>query len=114
MLQLLDEIRLLETRVAQLERHSHNWRASRTPAAAREIPGIGLLTATAILAATAGSVAHFKSARHFASWFGLTPKENSSGTCVAWVASPRWAIATCACSLPMAHAQCCAQPNSHR
>jgi len=43
------------------------------------IPGVGLLTATAILAATSGSVAHFKSARHFASWFGLTPKENSSG-----------------------------------
>ena len=43
------------------------------------IPGVGLLTATAILAATWGSVAHFKSARHFASWFGLTPKESSSG-----------------------------------
>ena len=43
------------------------------------IPGVGLLTATAIVAATSGSVAHFKSARHFASWFGLTPKESSSG-----------------------------------
>jgi len=42
-------------------------------------PIIGLLTATAMVAATSGSVAHFKDARHFASWFGLTPKEYSSG-----------------------------------
>ena len=44
------------------------------------IPGIGLLTATAMVAATTGNVAHFKDARHFASWFGLTPKEYSSGS----------------------------------
>jgi transposase len=42
--------------------------------------GIGLLTATAMVAATGGSVSHYKSARHFASWFGLTPKEHSSGS----------------------------------
>ncbi|KRB73401.1 hypothetical protein ASE07_05980, partial [Noviherbaspirillum sp. Root189] len=42
--------------------------------------GIGLLTATAMVAATSGNVAHFKDARHFASWFGLTPKEHSSGS----------------------------------
>ena len=33
-----------------------------------------------MVAATSGSVAHFKDARHFASWFGLTPKEYSSGS----------------------------------
>ena len=43
------------------------------------VPGVGLLTATALVAATGGSVTHFKSARHFAAWFGLTPKERSSG-----------------------------------
>ncbi len=43
------------------------------------MPGVGLLTATAIVAATSGEVTHFKDARHFASWFGLTPKESSSG-----------------------------------
>ena len=31
------------------------------------------------MAATGGSVAHFRDARHFASWFGLTPREFSSG-----------------------------------
>ncbi len=44
------------------------------------IPGVGLLTATGMAAATSGSVAHFTDARHFASWFGLTPKEHSSGS----------------------------------
>ena len=32
------------------------------------------------MAATSGDVSHFKDARHFASWFGLTPKEYSSGS----------------------------------
>ncbi len=44
------------------------------------IPGTGLLTATALVAATSGDVSHFKDARHFSSWFGLTPKEYSSGS----------------------------------
>ena len=44
------------------------------------IPGIGLLTATALVAATSGDVSHFKDARHFSSWFGLTAKEYSSGS----------------------------------
>jgi transposase len=32
-----------------------------------------------MVAATSGDVSHFKDARHFSSWFGLTPKEYSSG-----------------------------------
>jgi transposase len=77
---LIEEIRLLEARIARLE--------TQLSAAAREslacttllsVPGIGLLTATAMVAATGGTVSHFQDARHFASWFGLTPKERSSG-----------------------------------
>jgi len=80
MQQLFDEIRVLETRIAQLERQLVQV-ARESPACKllMSIPGVGLLTATAMVAATSGSVAHFKSARHFASWFGLTPKESSSG-----------------------------------
>ena len=33
-----------------------------------------------MVAATGGQVSHFKDARHFASWFGLTPREFSSGS----------------------------------
>jgi transposase len=77
---LLEEIRLLEARIAQLERElTAAARESEPCATLLTIPGVGLLTATAMIAATGGTVAHFKDARHFASWFGLTPKEYSSG-----------------------------------
>lgn len=44
----------------------------------RSIPGIGLLTATALVAFV-GNVQRFPTSRHFASFLGLTPRENSSG-----------------------------------
>jgi transposase len=44
----------------------------------RSIPGIGLLTATALYAFI-GEVRRFPTARHFASYLGLTPREHSSG-----------------------------------
>lgn len=77
---LIEEIRLLEARIAQLEREL-TVLARQSPACTTllSIPGVGLLTATAMVAATSGSVSHFKSARHFASWLGLTPREYSSG-----------------------------------
>jgi transposase len=42
------------------------------------IPGIGLLIATALVAFV-GDIHRFPSARHFASYLGLTPREYSSG-----------------------------------
>lgn len=44
----------------------------------RQIPGVGPICATAIIAAT-GSAADFKNGRSYASWLGLVPKEHSSG-----------------------------------
>ncbi len=78
---LVEEIRMLEARIGQLEREL-TLLARQSPACTRllTIPGVGLLTATAMVAATSGEVSHFKDARHFASWFGLTPKEYSSGS----------------------------------
>ena len=78
---LIEEIRLHEARIAQLEREL-TAAAKCSPACTTllSVPGVGLLTATAMVAATGGSVSHFQDARHFASWFGLTPKEHSSGS----------------------------------
>jgi transposase len=80
---LLEEIRLLEARNRQLE--VELARPARQSPACRmllTVPGVGPLTATATVVATSGEVTYFKDARHFASWFGLTPKESSSGmTC---------------------------------
>lgn len=78
---LIEEIRMLEARIAGLEKElSELAKQSLACMLLLSIPGIGLLTATAMVAATSGNVAHFKDARHFASWFGLTPKEYSSGS----------------------------------
>lgn len=44
----------------------------------RTIPGIGLLTATALIGFI-GDVLRFPSGRHFAAYLGLTPSEHSSG-----------------------------------
>jgi len=41
------------------------------------IPGVGVLTATALVALV-GDIRRFRSGRHFASFLGLTPKEDSS------------------------------------
>lgn len=77
---LLEEVRLLEARIAALERELAAL-VRRSPACATllSVPGVGLLTATAMVAATSGDVTHFEDSRHFASWFGLTPRESSSG-----------------------------------
>ena len=78
---LMEEIRLLQARIAQLERELTDM-ARMSPACKTllSVPGVGLLTATAMVAATSGDVSHFKDARHFASWFGLTPREYSLGS----------------------------------
>jgi transposase len=79
--QLVEEIRLLEARIGQLERElSRLARASQACTTLLSIPGVGLLTATAMVAATGERPEHFRDARHFAAWFGLTPKEHSSGS----------------------------------
>jgi len=77
---MLDEVRSLESRIAQLERElARMVRSMPACQLLMTIPGIGLLTATALVAAVGCDVSHFKDARHFSSWFGITPKEHSSG-----------------------------------
>jgi transposase len=73
------EIRQLEEHIAETE-HQLQRLAEQLPVVDQllTIPGIGLLTATALVAAV-GDVGRFPSARHFASWLGLTPREFSSG-----------------------------------
>jgi transposase len=74
-----EEIRQLEERIEETERQLERL-AAELPVVAqlRSIPGIGLLTATALVAAV-GDVLRFPSGRHLASWLGLTPREYSSG-----------------------------------
>jgi transposase len=73
------EVRELDERLRRLEGQLEAL-AKETPLAVRlrSVPGVGLLTATAI-AGFVGDLSRFPSGRHFASYVGLTPREHSSG-----------------------------------
>jgi transposase len=73
------EIQELESSIRATE-HQLEAIAEQTPVVERlrTIPGVGLLTATALVAFV-GDVQRFPTGRHFASYLGLTPRESSSG-----------------------------------
>jgi transposase len=69
----------LDEQIAEIERRLSAWmkqdKACKTIA---EIPGVGLLTATAAVA-TMGDAKAFKSGREFAAWLGLVPGQVGTG-----------------------------------
>ncbi len=76
---LLQEVRDLEDRIAATDQQL--MRVVREHPVARrlhQIPGVGVITATALVGAV-GNIHAFRRGRHFASWLGLTPRESSSG-----------------------------------
>ena len=77
--ELIRETRDLEDRIHAVERQIHAL-AAQSPVVARllTVPGVGRLTATALVGYV-GDMQRFPSARHFASYLGLTPRERSSG-----------------------------------
>jgi len=76
--QAADEIREIEGRVKTLDRQlEHVASESRLMVQLRTVPGIGVVTGTALVA-TVGNGARCPSGRHFASYLGLTPREDSS------------------------------------
>ena len=76
---LLDEYRGLQERVSALERKMKALCAAH-PMCQRlmAIPGVGYITASAIVSAV-GDISVFKNGREFAAWLGLTPREYSTG-----------------------------------
>jgi len=76
---LVDGLRHLDERIAEL--NAEIARRAREDELARRlmtIPGIGPLIATA-LATLAPPPEHFRRARDFAAWLGLTPRQHSTG-----------------------------------
>jgi len=76
---LLDQRRWLaestETFEAEIVAHARHDETARRLAT---IPGIGPITAS-LIAATVADIGVFKSARHFAAWLGLVPRQHSTG-----------------------------------
>ena len=70
--QLDDEVDTIERRIAVW--HRQNVASRRIGA----IPGVGVLTATAVVA-TMGDPATFRSGREFAAWLGLVPRHTGTG-----------------------------------
>jgi transposase len=79
LLELLAEIDALEQRCKRIDRELARLNEE-DPIVERllKIPGVGPLTATALRASVV-DIQRFPSARHFASWLGLTSREHSSG-----------------------------------
>ncbi len=75
----LGEIEQLSARAKRLESELEGL-AKQSPAALAllSVPGIGVLTATALIAQV-GDIHRFRSGRHFAAYLGLTPREHSTG-----------------------------------
>ena len=76
---LTENLKEMDRQVKELEAQIQQWHreheASRKLA---EIPGLGPLTASAVVA-TVGDAREFKNGRQLAAWLGLVPKQNSSG-----------------------------------
>lgn len=74
-----DGLNRLDERIARIEARLLAWlRQDPGARAIAEIPGVGLLTATAAVA-TMGQPGAFKSAREFAAWVGLVPAQTGTG-----------------------------------
>jgi transposase len=76
---LLEHLRVLSAQVSEVDEQVKSWHRS-TEASRRleKIPGIGPITASALVA-TVGDAKNFDSGRQLAAWLGLVPRQHSSG-----------------------------------
>jgi transposase len=80
LLSVAAEIRTLEQNIKQLDRQLETVARSMPAASSlQSIPGIGLLSSTALIASV-GDPTRFRSGRRLASSLGLVPREHSSGS----------------------------------
>jgi transposase len=76
---LTSQLGELQQQIRVLEAELLAWhRANAASQRLATIPGVGPITATAIVA-TITSAAQFRSAREFSAWIGLVPRQHSSG-----------------------------------
>jgi transposase len=76
---LMDSLKDLSRQVEELEHEIQRWhRSSEASCKLAEIPGVGPITASALVASV-GDAKAFKNGRQMAAWLGLVPKQHSSG-----------------------------------
>jgi transposase len=75
----LDGLRALTTRITELERQIGCWQRRESECQRiAAVPGVGKLTATAVVA-TVGDARTFRSGREFAAFLGLVPRQSGTG-----------------------------------
>ena len=75
----LEGLRALTRRVTELERQIGSWqRGERECQRIAAVPGVGKLTATAVIA-TVGDARAYRSGREFAAWLGIVPRQSGTG-----------------------------------
>ena len=73
------QLRTLKAQILEFDRMIRAWhRSSEVSRRLEDIPGVGPVLATALVASVADPRA-FRSGRDFSAWIGLVPKQNSSG-----------------------------------
>ncbi len=78
-LEIVTDINDLKSRLTQLDKRLEAIAlADHTAQQLMTIPGIGVITATALIASVP-NIHIFKKGRQFAAWLGVTPREHSSG-----------------------------------
>lgn len=76
---LVEHLKLLHRQVEEIEVQIKAWhRASDASRRLEKVPGIGPLTATAMVASV-GDAKNFDNGRQFAAWLGVVPRQHSSG-----------------------------------
>jgi transposase len=75
----LEGLRALTSRITELERQIGSWQRQESECQRiAEIPGVGRLSATAVVA-TVGDARSFRSGREFAAFLGLVPRQSGTG-----------------------------------
>jgi transposase len=73
------QLRVLKAQILEFDRMIRAWhRSSEVSQRLDQVPGVGPVLATALVASVADPRA-FRSGRDFSAWIGLVPKQNSSG-----------------------------------
>lgn len=76
---LLDHLKELDRQVDELEAQIQAWhRSSELSCKLAQVPGIGPITASALVASI-GDAKNFDNGRQVAAWLGLVPRQHSSG-----------------------------------
>ena len=76
---MMNHLKELDRQVSELELQIKAWhRANELSSKLDKVPGIGPITASALVA-TVGDARNFKNGRQLAAWLGLVPRQHSTG-----------------------------------